>query len=873
MASFHLDHLKNYHRRFCRPSGASNIHTKKGENMLKILEDCFEEQDSTESLTTSTPKEKVSYSQSAGKACQASHSKSVPESSRNKETFLQVSAESSEAAGGSVKANDVYQKSLSTDAVSKSTPQSNKMSSKKIPGQRGASDELYSSVGSPMVLRDANVLVSPKTVPSAGLQRVASVTRSSGCMQSSNTDFSFKTKKRLNFEDEVISNTGAIENNALQIEDDTSKGQEGTSLEITQNRDYLSSEVQPQSKKSFSELYLETVKRKSKSSSVVRHTAAAPPPSSPPNDMKLLEDEFIIDRSDRSFSSQPWVTIPKKGRHLSHHVPSPENIAVSPGKKSEEKPHSLAKLTFISNTQSDKACPIEEAQLSVEENLGTNWTYELENDCRSTENKMQSENAKKPSTWKRTKKQKQRRELNLKVAEELHMGQSKSGNRNMSTICQDKLQISSKRNTEDCEEVRNEPIPKKHMSALGSVDGNSSKENESSVVYPKRKKRTKRNHVSENTGKKPCPSKRQKTQISSTVQRSLNVKGSSGTVSGQGNISSSQRKPLKNIEADSTQKSLHISGPSRFKNCKMPDISSSEVGDGKDQESLDLTRSSNMVPDRNLHHKLVLPSTSPGVRRSKRVRLKPLEYWRGERVDYQESSSGGHTFEIISPTLASATIKAKRNLGKASQRVTKKSIRPENCKRGHTFEIISPTLASATIKAKRSLGKVNQRVTKKSIRPENCKKKKMELSLDIRLGDPFQATLAKDLETGEIVPMDLIRPRDTYHFFVEQHGLKVFKILDTTFFSTGKLILGPHEEKGTQHVGQDILVFYVNFGDLLCTLHQTPYMITTGDSFYVPSGNHYNIKNLLNVESCLLFTQIKSPSASWERMTRRDGDV
>ena len=29
----------------------------------------------------------------------------------------------------------------------------------------------------------------------------------------------------------------------------------------------------------------------------------------------------------------------------------------------------------------------------------------------------------------------------------------------------------------------------------------------------------------------------------------------------------------------------------------------------------------------------------------------------------------------------------------------------------------------------------------------------MELSLDIRLGDPFQATLAKDLETGKIVPM------------------------------------------------------------------------------------------------------------------------
>ena len=58
-----------------------------------------------------------------------------------------------------------------------------------------------------------------------------------------------------------------------------------------------------------------------------------------------------------------------------------------------------------------------------------------------------------------------------------------------------------------------------------------------------------------------------------------------------------------------------------------------------------------------------------------------------------------------------------------------------------------------------------------------------------------------------IFPLDLIRPRDTYRFFVEQHGLKVFKTLDTIFFSTGKLVLGPYGEKGKQHVGQDILVF------------------------------------------------------------------
>lgn len=883
--------------------------------MLEILQDCFEEQNSTESLSCSTPKEKDIYVQSTGKERQASHSESVPISSRRKEASLQVPAKPSDPADEPVQANEVHQKILSTDVVSKSTPDSTKTSSKGVKGHHGASDELYLPGGSPVVLLGARVSGSQKAISSGGQKRVTS--RRSADMQSSNTDISFKTRKRLNFEDKVISNTAEIESSASQVEDSISEEQEGTSSETSQKRDDLSSEIQPQSKKSFSELYLETVNRKSKCSSVVRHTAAVPSPPYPPNDMKLLEDEFIIDGPDRSFSSQPWVVIPRKG----HHMPFPENIAVPQGKKSREKPHRLSEKTLVSNTQTDKTGPVEEAQLSVEEKLGTTLTNELENDCRSTENKTHSENAKKPSARKRTVKQKQRKPSKPNVAQELSMGQNETENRNMSKIGQDKLQINSKRNMEDHEEVRNEPTPKKPVPALGnkkekdstqankeksrkkcfsreskrksvpkevtlasrrgrrtsqhpsewwlvkpsegSVDGNSSKENESSILYPNRKKQTKRNHVSENTEKKPVPSKRKKKEISSRELKSLNVKGSGGN----DDISTSQRKPLQNIDADPTQKSLHCSGPtrgsedqnsdmisqnvhlktrneqhrsktqmestsnsevckhsvweesgpSRFKNLEMPGRSNSEVGDEKDQKSLDLkTRSSNMVPNRNLHHKLVLPSNSPNVRRSNRIRLKPLEYWRGERIDYQESSSGRLVLEIVSPASESVKRKAKRNLDK-----------------------------------------VNKETNKKRIHLDNPTKTKIKVSLDIPLGDPFQATLAKDPETREIVPMDLIRPRDTYHFFVEQHGLKVYKTLNTTFFSTGKLVLGPHEEKGKQHVGQDILVFYVNFGDLLCTLHETPYMLTTGDSFYVPSGNHYNIKNLLNVESCLLFTQIK----------------
>ncbi|OWK13538.1 CENPC [Cervus elaphus hippelaphus] len=208
---------------------------------------------------------------------------------------------------------------------------------------------------------------------------------------------------------------------------------------------------------------------------------------------------------------------------------------------------------------------------------------------------------------------------------------------------------------------------------------------------------------------------------------------------------------------------LEGSGPFRLKNYLTSGKNNSDVDDNVVQENL------------------ILPSNTPNVRRTMRTRSKPLEYWRGERINYQGRPSGGFVIGgILSPDTVSSKRKATGNLGRIITTANRKRICLENDER------------------------------------------------------------------------NLIRPRDTYQFCVEHDELKVYKTLDTPFFSTGKLILGPNQEKGKQHV------FYVNLGHLLCTLHETPYIITTGDSFYVPSGNYYNIKNLLNEESVLLFTQIKS---------------
>ncbi|XP_043428508.1 centromere protein C isoform X1 [Prionailurus bengalensis] len=955
MAATGLDHLKNdYRRRFCRPSRAPDINTKQGQNILEILQDCFEEKsltndfstNSTKSVLYSTPKMEDICIQSSSKEaqCQKSHPKSVPVSSRKKEASRQFTVEPREVVNRSVQDHEVHQQILATDVGSKSTPDSRKMSSEKLKGHHGGVDEeFYLSVGSPFVLLDAKTCVSQSAVSSIAQNRKTYTSEKSVNTLSSSTEISLKTRKRLNFEDKNVSKKVEIPNELSETEDKVSEEpQERKSSRTSQKRVQDSEyEVQPQTKKSFSALFLETVKRKSESSPVVRHIATAPPHSSPSNDLKLLEDEFIIDESDRSFASTSWITIPRRAGPLKQCTVTPaENTALLQSKKSKEKDHSVSTADLTSDKRSGKAHPVGRSQPSEQKgvNKGCALSNEMENHCRSTKYELYYENAEKSSGNRRTIRQKQRRKFKANVLEEqVDTEQSKDKNTNMSHITQDKLQRNSDRNMEECEDMINVAVSKKQVLPVGSKKNSTSvpyaenqkkakeykkkqfssgsKKNklvpdevtstitrsrrisrrpsnwwvvksEQSLVYSKSSRRNelsvchnsrqtpveKPNQSSKNIGDKTIPFKGQKrtTPGSSRTQEFLTAKDSRRIIDHDKISGSSQNESLKSDEEDLVKKKNHDhsggtrspkdqdsmtaqnvhpksqvkgftcktlaesnldsgepktsvlerSGPFRLKNYLSSEKSNSDVDDKEFQESSGDSgvKISRVLSVNKIHHKLVLPSNTPDVRRTKRTRLKPLEYWRGERIDYHGRPSGGF---VIGGILSPDTVSSKR-------------------------------------KAKGNIGKVNKLVNRKRICLDNDERKdKFMLNLNVPLGDPLQPTRVKDPETREVILMDLLRPRDTYQFFVEHGELKVYKTLDTPIFSMGKLILGPHQEKGKQHVGSDILVFYVNFGDLLCTLHETPYIITTGDSFYVPSGNYYNIKNLLNEESILLFTQIK----------------
>ena len=168
-----------------------------------------------------------------------------------------------------------------------------------------------------------------------------------------------------------------------------------------------------------------------------------------------MEDEFIIDESDKSFLSQPWITIPRKTGPQKQHTASPAESTVLQ-KKSREKHENVSSMALTSNKHHGKAHQVEKSQTSEQNILGGSCalTDEVENNFKSTKYEIYSENAEKASGAKRTIKPKQRTKSKASVPEEeVDVRQYKDKNISISHTVQDKLQRNSDKNMEEGEEI------------------------------------------------------------------------------------------------------------------------------------------------------------------------------------------------------------------------------------------------------------------------------------------------------------------------------------------------------------------------------------------------------------------------------------
>ncbi|TRZ23271.1 hypothetical protein HGM15179_003840, partial [Zosterops borbonicus] len=216
-----------------------------------------------------------------------------------------------------------------------------------------------------------------------------------------------------------------------------------------------------------------------------------------------------------------------------------------------------------------------------------------------------------------------------------------------------------------------------------------------------------------------------------------------------------------------------------------------------------------LLSDEVARHKIVMPSNTPNVRRTKRIRLKPLEYWRGERVNYTMNPSGGLVISGLVHPETESPRKSKRRKDPPKRKGDKKN------------------------------------------------RKEVPTSLDPILADASKPAVVLDPVTDKEVPLDCINTANSPYYVFKDEAVEVYKNLNTSLFATGTLILKPYKEKGHQFVHMDTIAFHIISGEIILTLHKTSYCLTAGDSFYVPPGNGYNIRNLLNEESVLLFTQLK----------------
>ncbi|KAM4708755.1 centromere protein C [Discoglossus pictus] len=201
--------------------------------------------------------------------------------------------------------------------------------------------------------------------------------------------------------------------------------------------------------------------------------------------------------------------------------------------------------------------------------------------------------------------------------------------------------------------------------------------------------------------------------------------------------------------------------------------------------------------------KIVLPTNTPNVRRSKRTKVKPLQYWRGERVEYKTRPSGGVLIEgVLAPT----------NEEPYSKAVAKR---------------------------------------------KNARKKQDEFHPNEQNPVLLDHTVVLDPSTGTEILFECITRADECEFHQSSELISVCKGINNPIFSMGKLIIGPLQEKGYQSVCLDTILFYIIRGTVEVTIYLTSYILKTGDQFCIPPGNMYNIKNLQTKDAVFHFTQIK----------------
>ncbi|XP_071116804.1 serine-rich adhesin for platelets-like isoform X2 [Haliotis cracherodii] len=237
--------------------------------------------------------------------------------------------------------------------------------------------------------------------------------------------------------------------------------------------------------------------------------------------------------------------------------------------------------------------------------------------------------------------------------------------------------------------------------------------------------------------------------------------------------------------------------------------------------------------------KIIYPRPGPeGVRRSNRVRLRPIEWFKNEQVIYERRKSGNFVIAGVQPSkeaeyLAAEAEKQKKRRARMKRKETK----------------------SSKLSRNRLLAKANL-----SLHTDLSADKDYTVSTDFPIMNP---------ETQQEVLVDCVAPVDSYLYVgpdgdppCEGDPFIICHAIQQPAFTVGHLLIAPLGEKPTQVLRDNTLIFTIVHGKLSVTIHRGSTVLEAGDQFFVPRGNTYSLKNLRNEEAKLSFVNLIEDSSS-----------
>ncbi|TFK46651.1 hypothetical protein OE88DRAFT_1707180 [Heliocybe sulcata] len=214
-----------------------------------------------------------------------------------------------------------------------------------------------------------------------------------------------------------------------------------------------------------------------------------------------------------------------------------------------------------------------------------------------------------------------------------------------------------------------------------------------------------------------------------------------------------------------------------------------------------------------------------GVRRSRRVRYGPLDWWRCEKVVYGRRENGvtfvPHIKEIIrlpkEPVKLLGAAGRKGGKRRAASRAKSGTAEPE------LEEVPNPNPEEGWDDQTDPKGMIVDYITRQEV--------ERRVAFTARMLEPKAAA------------------NNDFYF------QRVFG--DGEFMAAGHLIIPPKKSKPSKATKDNTYVFYVIEGAVNVRVHKTSFIVATGGMFLIPRGNQYFIQNICERDVKLFFAQAR----------------